>query len=186
MTPSKKRQFNEYLVTRARMGDRAALEQLVKRYQRRFLGHAYRLLGDVEMARDAAQEGWVDILSGLQRLKDEGAFSAWAFRIITRKCARHIAGLQKNREILKSMRNDTGTENQTTGDIDQAMGRQMLRKAMAELPEGHRAAIGLFYLEEMTVAEVAVALEIPVGTVKTRLMNARKKLRKTLEGEDHG
>ncbi len=74
----------------------------------------------------------------------------------------------------------------TNTDMDQALDRRILRKALAKLPEGHRAAIGLFYLEEMSVAEVAVALEIPVGTVKTRLMQARRKLRAILEGDDHG
>ncbi len=84
------------------------------------------------------------------------------------------------------MRDKAGTAPTTSDDIDLVLGRQMLRKALAKLPEEHRAAIGLFYLEEMSVAEVAVALEIPVGTVKTRLMHARKKLRATLEGDDHG
>ena len=183
---SKKRQFNKYLITRARLGDRAALAQLVPRYQRKFLGHAYRLLRDAELARDAVQEGWIDILRGLHKLQDEGAFSAWAFRIITRKCARHIAKLHKNREVLKNMREDARTEPTASNDIDQALGHWTLRKALAKLPKEHRAAIGLFYLEEMSVAEVAVALEIPVGTVKTRLLHARKKLREALEGDNHG
>jgi len=182
----KKRQFDKYLVTRARLGDRAALEQLVTRFQRKFLGHAYRFLGDAEPARDAVQEGWIDIMRGLHKLQDEGAFPAWAFRIITRKCARHIAGQKKTREVLKDMRNKPSTAPQAADEVDQAMGHWTLRKALAKLPEGHRAAIGLFYLEEMSVVEVAVALEIPVGTVKTRLLNARQKLRAVLEGDDHG
>ena len=75
MMQSKKRQFNKYLIIRARLGDRAALAQLVTRYQCKFLGHAYRLLRDAELARDAVQEGWVDILRGLYKLRDEEAFS---------------------------------------------------------------------------------------------------------------
>jgi len=186
MMPSKKHQFNNYLVTRARLGDRNALEQLAARYQRKFLGHAYRLLGDAESARDAVQEGWVDILRGFNKLRDEGAFPAWAFRIITRKCTRHIAGLKKSRKVLRGMQEEARTAPLAGDDVDQALGHQTLHKALAQLPEGHRAAIGLFYLEEMSVAEVAVALEIPVGTVKTRLLHARKKLRAVLEGENHG
>jgi RNA polymerase sigma-70 factor (ECF subfamily) len=186
MMQNKKRQFNKYLVTRARMGDRAALEQLVTRYQRKLLGHAYRLLGDAESGRDAVQEGWVDILRGLYKLQDEEAFSVWAFRIITRKCTRHIARLQKNRKVLKNMQGEPGTAFTTSDDIEQALDHRILRKALAKLPDEHRAVIGLFYLEEMSVAEVAVALEIPMGTVKTRLMHGRKKLRATLEGDNHG
>lgn len=84
------------------------------------------------------------------------------------------------------MRNEAGRATTTGDDVDQALGRRILRNALAKLPEGHRAAIGLFYLEEMSVAEVAVALEIPVETVTTRLMHGRKKLRAALKGDDHG
>jgi len=186
MMQSKKRQFDKYLVARARIGDRDALEQLITRYQSKLLGHAYRLLGNAESAKDAVQEGWIDILRGLYKLKDEEAFSVWAFRIITRKCTLHISRLQKNRKILKNMQGEPRTESTVSNDIEQVLDQRILRKALAKLPDEHRAAIGLFYLEEMSVAEVAVALEIPVGTVKTRLMHARKKLRAALEGDDYG
>jgi RNA polymerase sigma-70 factor (ECF subfamily) len=73
-----------------------------------------------------------------------------------------------------------------SNDIDQALGHWILRKALAKLPKDDRAAIGLFYLEEMSVAEVAVALEIPVGTVTTRLLHARTRLRQALAGDNYG
>ena len=181
-----KRQFNTYLVVRAKMGDRVALEQLATRYQRKFLGHAYRLLGDAESARDVVQEGWIDILRGLYRLQDDKAFSVWSFRIITRKCTRHIAGLQRNRKVLENLQGQPGAATTTSNDIEQALDHGKLRTALAKLPDEHRAAIGLFYLEGMSVAEVAVALEIPIGTIKTRLMHGRNKLRAILEGDNHG
>jgi len=186
MAQSTKRIVEQYLVTFARMGDRGAQEQLVTRYQKKFLGHAYRLLGDTEQARDAVQDGWIDILRGLPKLQDDGAFPAWAFRIITRKCSRHIAGLQKNRAILHAMSDESGPHHKAEDEIERAADRKPLHEALAKLPAEHRGAVALFYLEEMSVAEVAVALDIPAGTVKTRLMNARKKLRAALEGEDHG
>lgn len=186
MTQSTKRIVEQYLVTFARLGDRAAQEQLVTRYQKKFLGHAYRLLGDAEQARDAVQDGWIDILRGLPKLKDDGAFPAWAFRIITRKCARHIDGLQKSRVILQTVADEPGPDHMVADEIECAADRKPLHEALAKLPAEHRGAVALFYLEDMSVAEVAVALDIPAGTVKTRLMNARKKLRAALEGEDHG
>ncbi len=183
---SPKRIIEKYLVTCARLGDRVAQEELVTRYQKKFLGHAYRLLGDAEQARDAVQEGWIDILRGITKLKDDGAFQAWAFRIITRKCSKHIAGSQKDRVIHQSILDEPGPDHVAGDEIERAADRQPLKEALAKLPSEHRAAVALFYLEDMSVAEVAVALEIPAGTVKTRLMNARKKLRAALEGESHG
>ncbi len=186
MTQTTKRTVDKYLVTFSRLGDRGAQEQLVTRYQKKFLGHAYRLLGDAEQARDAVQDGWMDILRGLPKLKDDSAFPAWAFRIITRKCAKQIAGMQKSRVILQSMSDEPGPDHVAEDEIEQAADRKPLHEALAKLPAEHRGAVALFYLEDMSVAEVAVSLDIPVGTVKSRLMNARKKLRAALEGEDHG
>ncbi len=59
-----------------------------------------------------------------------------------------------------------------------------MRRAIKTLPPEQQAAIALFYLEDMSVAEVAVALDVPAGTVKTRLMHARRKLRDALEGDE--
>lgn len=186
MAQSTKRIIGKYLVTFARMGDTAAQEQLVIRYQKKFLGHAYRLTGDVEIAKDAVQDGWIDILRGLPSLQDDGAFLAWAFRIITRKCSRHIAGLQKSRVILKAVSEEPQPDHMGGEEIEQAADRGPLHEALTRLPAEHRGAVALFYLEEMSIAEVAVALDIPAGTVKSRLMNARNKLRAALEGEGHG
>ena len=62
--------------------------------------------------------------------------------------------------------------------------RRAIDRAIAALPPDQQAAVALFYLEEMSVAEVAVALDVPAGTVKTRLMHARRSLRETLQGEE--
>ncbi len=186
MTHSSKQIVETFLVTCARMGDRVAQEQLVSRFQNKFLRHAYRLLGDAEQARDAVQEGWLEILRGLSRLQDDEAFTVWAFRIISRRCARQISGLQKTRKIIQTVSGETTQDTRAEEQIECASDKQSVHQAAARLSSEHKAAIALFYLEEMSVAEVAVVLEIPVGTVKSRLMHARQNLRKVLEGEDHG
>jgi DNA-directed RNA polymerase specialized sigma24 family protein len=76
LTQTKKRIVDEYLVACARLGDHAAQEKLVMRYQKQYLAHAYRLLGNAEQARDAVQEGWLDILRGLPGLRDDKVFQA--------------------------------------------------------------------------------------------------------------
>lgn len=186
MERSKKRIVEEYLVSNARMGDQLAKEKLVTLYHKKFLRHAYRLLNDMDPAKEAVQDGWLDILRGLPKLNEDAAFAAWSFRIITRKCAKQISRLQAARGANQFLTDDVQQDSQAEVELELAADRRSLRAAMAELPNTHRAAVALFYLEEMTVAEVAVALEIPVGTVKTRLMNARRKLRAALEGEENG
>ena len=186
MQKKTKQAVEAYVVSCARLGDRAALEHLAAVYHKKYLSHAYRLLGDAEQARDAVQDGWLAILRGLPKLKDDGVFSAWSFRIITRKCAKHISKLQKDRKVRDSISAQPTTGNRSDQKSEMAVDHKPVREALANLPAEHRAAVALFYLQDMRVAEVAVALDIPVGTVKSRLVNARKHLRAALEGKRDG
>ena len=174
------RLLDEYLLASMRAGDGKAFELLARRWQKKLLAHAWRLLGgDSEAARDAVQEGWVEIVGGIARLRDDRSFPAWAFRIVSRRCARQIDGAVRQRRLNAAVEpaDDVETPVEWGPDHDR------LRKAIRTLPKDQRAAIGLFHFEEMSVAEVAVALDVPVGTVKTRLMHARRKLRAAFEGD---
>ena len=181
MARDKERILDAYLVASARLGDREALGALVQRWNGKLLAHAWRLLRHRESARDAVQESWAEMLRGLSRLRDEQAFAAWAYRIVSRRCARHIGRMQTERRLIEEMAEESGDDSVAEAsslDVD------ALRKAIRTLPPEQQAAIALFYLEEMSVAEVAVALDVPAGTVKTRLMHARRKLRAAMEGEE--
>ena len=133
------------------------------------------------MAADAAQAAWLDIARGLRGLRDDQAFAAWAYRIVTRRCANIIRQRQGQRDLLAEMLAEpmfkTATEQYVQGND-----RLALQRAIAMLPPGQRAALALHYYEDLSIAEVAVALAIPAGTVKTRLMHARNQLRHLLEG----
>ena len=180
-TASSERLLDAYLVASARLGDRKAFALLVRRWNGRLLAHAWRLLGDAELAREAVQDGWSEIVRGMPALADPGAFPAWAYRIVSRRAARLIRRLQRDRRLRDAVEQEPAAEFAGPDEGDLEAGR--LRRAIADLPAGQRAAIALFHLEEMGVAEVAVALDVPVGTVKTRLMTARTKLRAVLEGD---
>ncbi|SPH18614.1 ECF RNA polymerase sigma factor SigE [Defluviimonas aquaemixtae] len=171
----------EYLVVSARMGDRRALSHLVELRGPRLVAHAVRLLGDREEARDAVQDAWAEILRALPQLADPCAFPAWATRIVTRRCAKLIRGKVRTRELARDF--GAEAEHTTAPEDGRAADGARLRAAIAALPEDHAAAIALFYLEDMSVAEVSVALDIPVGTVKTRLMHSRDRLKDILKGD---
>ncbi len=180
MTTSATRLLDEYLVLGAMAGDRRALDQLARRWHARLEAHAFRLTGDRELARDASQIGWNAIIKGLHRLEDPHAFAAWAYRVVSRACAGEIGSAMARRRLATAVAADameTSVEPVEPSQLDR------LKCAIRQLPAGERAAIALYHLEELSVAEVAIALNVPVGTVKTRLMNARRKLRTYLEGE---
>ncbi|MCS6626497.1 RNA polymerase sigma factor [Roseibacterium beibuensis] len=179
---TKQQLLDEYLVASARIGDRKAFDLLARRWQGKLVAHAWRLTGDVDQAREAAQEGWIEIVRGLGRLRDERAFPAWAYQIVSRRCARRIGGRRHDRALAAAVAAEPVEAFVAPQEVDApAMAR--LRAALAGLPPDQRAAVGLFYLEDLDVAEVAVALNVPAGTVKTRLMHARRKLRAVLEGD---
>jgi RNA polymerase sigma-70 factor (ECF subfamily) len=174
------RVLDEYLVVSAKAGDREAFELLARRWHKKLVAHAWRLTGDPEAARDAAQTGWSEISRGLRRLEDERAFPAWAYRIVSRACARQIGALVRQRQLQSAVSTEPMPSH--PGE-ERRLEAETIRAAMTKLPAEQRAAIALFHFEELSVAEVAVALHVPVGTVKTRLMHARHKLRAALEGE---
>lgn len=174
------RVLEEYAVMQARVGEQRGFAQLVELRGPKLLAHATRLLGHREDARDVVQDAWVDILKGLSGMREPRAFAAWSTRIVTRRCARYISGQIKRRELGTEL----WSEAQILPDVPYHDDNQarVIRKAIAALPAAQSATIGLFYLEEMSVAEVAIALDIPRGTVKTRLMHARENLKYALKG----
>lgn len=184
MDAATRRVLDEYLVVAARTGDQRAFADLVRRWHRRLLAHAWRLTGDDEAARDAVQSGWLEIVRGLNQLQDERAFPAWAYRIISRRCALYIAGLRGQRDLARAVAAEPeGCAVQPDFALRHEV--QRLQAAIRLLPTPQRAAVALFHFEDLTIPEIAVALDVPAGTIKTRLMHARRRLRAVLEGEDN-
>lgn len=177
--PTNAREIDAYLAASARAGDAKALSALVVRWHKRLTAHAVRLTGEADAASDIAQEAWGEIIGSLKSLDDANAFPAFAYRIVTRRVARHIARKVRDRALSAALHaepepDEVAPPETSQSDIDR------LRAAIRTLPAPQRAAIALFYFDEMSVAEIAIALDVPQGTVKTRLMHARQKLRETL------
>ncbi len=174
------RVYDELLVTLVRSGDARAGERLAARWHPRFLRTARRLLGDEDLAQEAAQETWAGVCRGWPRLSDPAMFPAWAFGILHRKCADAL-----RRTVRDRARKATPPDGPSATPPD-APQRHALRRAFAALPQSRRAAAALYFGEGLTLAEVAVALGIPVGTAKSRIFQARRELKAQLEESDDG
>ncbi|MBN9466298.1 RNA polymerase sigma factor [Brevundimonas sp.] len=175
------RALDRYLVVSAQGGDRSALDLLARRWDRRLRAHAWRVIGDVDLAGEATQAAWLDIAHGLSGLRDESAFAAWAFRIVTRRCAGLIRQRRRQRGLVEAVGAEMALDPLEVSISDPVAPR--LQAAIRGLPHAQRAAVALFYFEDLSIAEIAVALDVPAGTVKTRLMHARRVLRAVLEGD---
>lgn len=178
------RHNNALLVRQAQVGSVLAFRRLAGRWNRKLVAHAWRLLGDFDQANDAAQGAWVEIALGLMRLRDPIAFPAWAYRITTRQATAIIRRRQSDRRLANALEQAAETEPAAVhGQETPASDIAALHEAIRNLPPAQRAALALHHFENLSVAEVAVALDAPVGTIKTRLMHARLKLRAALKGD---
>ena len=173
---------DELLVLRCQEGDTEAFELLVGRWQRRLWRHAWRLTADESEAWDALQEAWIGISRGIARLADAEAFPAWAYRIVSNKCRDSIRRRRSRREATESYSKSIEC------DAQQATARQeqceSLKQALERLSGEDRALLSLRYEEQFDTAEIAAILEVPEGTVKSRLFYTRQRLRKYLEEEN--
>jgi len=168
---SRERIIDELLVLRCQDGDRQAFEELVGRWQERLWRHARLLTGNQDAAWDALQETWLAIVKGLQRLNDPAAFPKWAYKIVNDRCVDWIRRQQRQRKF-----EGQPPEDHPPDDLQDSLGL-----AMERLPMEQRALVSLHYAEGYGMAEIAEILDIPEGTVKSRLHAARESIRQLME-----
>lgn len=170
---------DELLVLRCQDGEVAALEQLIGRWYPRLLGHAMRLTGEREAAQDATQEAWMAIVKGIRRLNDPAGFPAWAYRIVSHKCADWIRQRQRRRGLQQTVAHESASANSQL--LSEQNDIERLRSAIGRLAPEHQVVVHLHYREGLSVADIARSLKVPVGTVKSRLHHARNQLKQSLE-----
>jgi RNA polymerase sigma-70 factor (ECF subfamily) len=169
------------LILRAQRGERQAFSELVCRHQPAVTGMIYRMCGDPQRAEDAAQEAFVRAWQNLKKYKPEHAFRSWLYRIALNAA---LDSLRRERPAagLDSVQlADSGPGPEQTAEEHQRSAR--VRRAVARLSEPLRIVLILREYQELSYQEIATALEIPVGTVMSRLNTARGRLRTELQVE---
>jgi RNA polymerase sigma-70 factor (ECF subfamily) len=162
------------MVRAARRGDVAAFGAVVRRTQDGLVRAARALVGDVHEAEDAVQEAYVAAFGALRGLRDPGSFRAWIARILTR------IALRRRRRPWPARLGDADARVPARPAADH--GRlDALVEAVDALPAKYRAPVALHYLAELSYREVAEALGIPEKRVKSRLHDARERLRRRLD-----
>lgn len=177
--------LDELLVLRAQGGDSRALGVLARRWNDRLLVHACRLTGERDAGLDVVQEAWVAIVRGLPKLDDASRFPAWAYRIVGNKSRDWIRSRRRSRSRDQRLAREPAPEPVVleTSSEDTAGGSERLRAELRRLDPDHRVVLSLFYLEGFKVRQIAEALGLPAGTVKSRLFHARERLRSALTDE---
>lgn len=159
-------------------GEKDAFRFLVEWYQKQAVGHAVAILGNREDALDAAQEAFIDAFQAFKHFDRTRRFYPWFYVLLRNRCYKLTA---KKRETESIEENEILAPQADLPDEE----RFALEAALISLPEEEREIITLKYLDGLSYQELAERLEIPRGTVMSRLFYARKKLQAKLTGKFH-
>ncbi|BDG07631.1 RNA polymerase subunit sigma-24 [Anaeromyxobacter paludicola] len=173
----------------ARQGDQRAFARLVDLHQRAVYGLCLRVLRQPEEARDAAQESFVRAWASLPGYDPAQPFAPWLLRIARNHCIDLVRRrLPASRTVELDAPPRDGAERPELADpaapadvtLATAEGARAVGAAVATLPENYRQVIHLFHVEHLSYKEIAVTMEVPIGTVMTWLHRARARLREAL------
>lgn len=168
------------LIVRAQQGDQQAFASIASGIAIRLRKMAYGVLRDMDLAEESAQQAVVTIWRELPRLRDPRRFDAWCYRVLARICYAERRRVQKH----EATRLDGVTVLPSGTDISHdVLLRDQLERGFARLSLEHRAVVVLHHQIGLSLDEVAEALDIPTGTVKSRLHRAMALLRSSLEAD---
>jgi RNA polymerase sigma-70 factor (ECF subfamily) len=180
-TPGANAREDELLVVRCQLGERPAFDELIDRWHRPLWKYVRRVTGDDDAAHDAVQDVWLRVLRGIARLRDGSKLRAWLFGIAHRVVMDRLRS-QYASPSVDGVDMTTIAAEEPSADLEEEIAS--LQHEMTRLPVVEREVLTLFYLRELSLSEVAEALDIPVGTVKSRLFRARQLLRHELESKE--
>jgi len=167
------------LVERCRSGDEGAFQELVDRHKDLVFALIARTVQDRSRAEDLAQDVFLRVHRGLPYFRGEARLSTWIYRIVANVCLQDHGRTPKTAPLdeERDARSLSAADRQFT-DLEV---RDRLEKAIARLPANYRLLIAAHYLRGVQYEELAEALQLPLGTVKTQLYRAKQQLRRLLE-----
>jgi RNA polymerase sigma-70 factor (ECF subfamily) len=166
----------------------AAFAQLMCRYEERLFNTVFRLMGNQQDAEDVVQETFVNAYQSLASFKGDSQFFTWLYRIAYNTAVSHKRKQKAAVSIEAGRNGEAGIEpadrseyNQPGSAMSRAEEERRIQRALNQLSPEHRLVLVLKEMEEMKYEEIAVILQVPVGTVRSRLHRARLELREILE-----
>jgi RNA polymerase sigma-70 factor (ECF subfamily) len=166
---------DEALVRRFRDGEPAAFTELVRRHQQRVYSLCLRMLGDADSAADVAQDTFLTVLRKLDGFRGDAAFTTWLHRVAVNACYDELR--RKRRRPMLHVVADDGPEREPGPAIadhaDEVAGTRDAASALASISEEFRVAVVLADVQDLPYQQIAEALDVPVGTVKSRVHRGR-------------
>lgn len=167
---------DELLAIRCQLGESDALDELIERYADRLRAFVRRVANSESEADDLVQDAWLRVLRGLPGLRDPARLRAWLFGIA------HRVIIDRLRSRYAEPAHAPVDELVDDADLQAThLRHDQVERGLAVLAPPEREAVVLFYLEQLSLAEIAEVATVPVGTVKSRLHRARTQIRAALE-----
>jgi len=176
------------LVIKAQQGDQTALNDLISACYQDLYYYAYKTAGSEDLAADVTQESCLEIITTLDKLREPGAFTVWARRIVYHRCAKYF---RDNREVLLEENEDGETlldrlPDENPGSLPEQIQedkefKQLMQQMLDSLPAQQRSALLLYYYEHLSVGQIAQIQNTTEGTVKSRLNYGRKAMKTQVE-----
>ena len=173
------------LIERCLQGDQMAWEQIVRQHWRKVFNLAYKFVGRHDEAEDLTQDIFLKIFRALHTFDRRANFQTWLISISRNFCIDHYRSVRKERETMArdvdaSALMPVSRERGPHGQLEQTDLRHLIRRALAELPISLRQAVVLRDLQEFSYQEIAEQLDLPEGTVKSRINRGRLELGRQL------
>ena len=176
MRDLKERSFNEWLVIESQHGEKDAFNTLIKNWEQRYFLYALNRLKSREAAKGVTQESLISISKSLRKLADPASYPKWSFRIVEKRCVDWLRKTIREREFIQTQ--EELPEVPVRDGIEDTLSvEQLLSKMDSRLA----TILRLYYLEALSIQEIAEVINVPSGTVKSRLFYARKMMTKLLE-----
>ena len=166
-------------------GDANAFETLVLEYEKNVYNIALRMTGNSEDAADMTQEAFIKAYNSLQSFRGDSKFSVWLYRIVSNVCLDFLRSKNRRPTVSLSVEDDDGEDTQLdVADesqspellLDRKLTRESVRRGLDSLPPDYRQIRLLREIQGLSYDEIAQALGLEVGTVKSRIFRARKRL----------
>ena len=166
-------------------GDANAFETLVLEYEKNVYNIALRMTGNSEDAADMTQEAFIKAYNSLQSFRGDSKFSVWLYRIVSNVCLDFLRSKNRRPTVSLSVEDDDGEDAQLdVADesqspellLDRKLTRDSVRRGLDSLPPDYRQILLLREIQGLSYDEIAQALSLEVGTVKSRIFRARKRL----------
>jgi RNA polymerase sigma-70 factor (ECF subfamily) len=191
MTPD---QPDELLVERAKRGDTRAFEMLVVKYQRRIERLIARMVRDVDLVQDIAQESFIRAYRALPQFRGDSAFYTWLYRIAVNTAKTALVDLKRDPLVVESALSSVSDDDDETSRVERELTdgatpeavlaskeiAETVNAAIAALSEDLRQAITLREIEGLSYEEIAEMMNCPIGTVRSRIFRAREAIAQRL------